>query len=1133
MISLTSISSAGGMSKYMTTQAITEYYAGQEVPSQWQGRGAEFQGLAGRPVGEAELTKQLEGKVIEFNQGTQKWEENQLGVIRGGELKHRAGWDFTFAPPKSVSMEACVYGHQDVIDALKDASNEGMRFLEENAAQSRVAGEFVQTGNLTYASFLHATSRAGDPQIHMHNIVSNVTYVDGKAYSLSNEKLLEWRTAADAVATNALANKLQDLGYKLEFDKAGSFQIEGYTKEGLDTFSKRSTERDAALTAKGLDKDNASYEARQAAVLSTRQDKTVSDSMEANQDRWKAEAEGVKGAQQAIRVKPQQKSIEGQLKSALDAVQASLNHLSEREMAFHARDIHKEAARFNYGGADPAMLKDAFHGLIEDGKLIQREDGKFTTREAIESEQLMGQRLAAGHGAHEAVMTGKEFEKALAGFEERKGFELTGEQRDAARMILTGDDRFQGVQGLAGTGKTTMLELVREAAESKGWEIKGFSNGGAQADKLQMESGIASTTTERYLIDSEQLVKNANLAQRAIETYERNSGAFGVSPNFKELFKGVDKGTVKLEFDSVQQEDGKSRAYFTDKSGNTWTKSLYEKTTRIDSANINHLGLTDTKYVITDKGVFKSGGGGGVAELAGRLKDKLNDGKTPDAALDKLLTNKALTTLEGWEKASRSESMVVHAQAANETASKRSAALSTLKDQAAQANGEQRKALYICDEAGMSGQKEFNRVVDSTEKQGAKTVFLGDIKQHQAVDAGKGFELAQNHMPMSVLSEKSIRRQTTDHAKDAVSKINKGEHREAMKGLYTKEVSTIQSAVRERYEAKKTHSEREIAEFRADLKEAAKADNKEVVTNLAKDYSSMDKSGRDTTLIITSTNADRSAINNAVRENLKAKGELQDGKRIDVLEKTDNTKEDLKRAATFAKSQVVEFTGKYKKLGVEKGDRATVLHADSRTNLVTVQTDAGRSFKFDPAKLQGKELYELTKGKEFAVGDKIAFAKNDKGLDVKNGQIGSIEKIEGNKITTKMASGQTREFDTLAYKHIDHAYSVTSYKSQGQTIDRVFKHHNTEAGQHGDRETYVDVTRARKDVTVYTQNADKAAMQSGTKLDKEVAIPNKERSKSNAQVIQRQAAAQSNDVQIGKATRAKAPERDRGMELGR
>jgi conjugative relaxase-like TrwC/TraI family protein len=1130
MISLTSISSAGGMSKYMTTQAVTEYYAGQEVPSEWQGQGAEFQGLAGRPVEEKELTKQLQGKVIEFDKNTQEWKEKQLGVERGGELKHRAGWDFTFAPPKSVSMEACVYGRQDVIDALKEASKEGMRFLEENAAQSRVGGNFVQTGNLTYATFLHATSRAGDPQIHMHNIVSNVTYVDGKAYSLSNEKLLEWRTAADAVATNALAHKLQELGYGLEFNKSGSFEISGYTKEGLDAFSKRSTERDAALTAKGLDKDNASYEARQAAVLSTRNDKTISDSVEANQARWKAEAAGVTGAQQASRSKPKQGTQEERLKSAINAVQASIDHLSEREMAFHAREIHKEAARFNYGGADPAKLKEAFHVLIEDGKLIQREDGKFTTQEAIESEQMMGQRLAAGHGAHEAVMTGSEFEKALSAFEERNGFELTSEQRNAAGMILTGDDRFQGVQGLAGTGKTTSLKFVREAAESKGWEVKGFSNGGAQADKLQMESDIKSSTTAQHLIESEQLAKNANLAQRAISTYEKNIGAFAITPNFKELSKGVDNGTVKLDFDAEK------RAYFTDKSGNTWTRSLYEKTTQIDSKNINHFGLTDTKYVITDKGVFKSGGGLGVAELAGRLKDNLNAGSKPATALDKaarLASNKVLSKLEGWEKASQLESVAVHAQAAIETASKRSAVLSALKDQAAQADGVNRKSLYICDEAGMSGQNEFNRVINSTEQQGAKTVFLGDKLQHQAVDAGKGFELAQKHMPMSVLSEKSIRRQTTDHAKDAVSKILKGEHREAMKGLYTKEFSTTQSAVRARYEAKTNHSDREKAEFRGDLKEAAKADNREVISNLAKDYCGMDRTARDSTLIITSTNADRQAINAAVRDSLKGKGELQDGKRIDVLVKTDNTKEDLKRAATFEKSQIVEFTSKSTKLGIEKGERTTVLTSDSRTNLVTAQTESGRVFKFDPAKLQGKELYEMSKGKEFAVGDKISFTKNDKGLDVKNGQLGSIEKIESGKITAKMASGQTREFDTLKYKHIDHAYAVTSYKSQGQTIDRVMKHHNTEGGQHGDRETYVDVTRARKDVIVYTQNADKAAMQSGAKLDKEVAIPNTERSKSSAQVIQRQAAAQSNDVQIEKATRAKTPERDRGMELGR
>lgn len=1094
MISMSSISSAGGTSKYMTDQAATEYYVGQAVPSQWQGQGSELQGLAGREVTESDLTKQLEGKVTEFNKDSQQWEEKQLGVTRGGELQHRAGWDLTFAAPKSVSIEAEVFANADVRAAHEGAVSKAMGFLEDKAAQARIGGDFVQTKNMTYATFEHATSRAGDPQTHTHVIVANVTYSDGKAYSLSNEKLMDYRTTADAVYKNELANSLEKAGYAVEWDKNGNFEIAGYSKENLETFSKRSEEIKGALAEHGLDKDTASHAARQTAALDTRQDKDHPENAEAHRAKWQAEAVAA-GINQAYRVTPQQQHNNEQMQSARDAVQSAVNHLTEREMAFSEKDLWKEAARFSQGSTNTGRLYEAISAQTKEGNLIQREDDKFTTREAIESEQKMGERLAVGHGAHEAVMSGKEFDKALSAFEERKGFNLSREQRDAARMILTGDDRFQGVQGLAGTGKTTMLELVREAAESKGWEVKGFSNGGAQADKMQQESGIQSVTTARHLIDSDKIGKSADLAQRAIDTHKKNSGAlsvFGKTPNFNELSKGVKDGTVKLEF------DGEKRAYFTDRYGDTWTKGLYEKTTQIESKNLNHLGLTDTTYVVTDKGVFKSGGGWGGAELAGHLKDKLNDGARPDTAMGKAgnwAANKVLTSAEGREKATQIESMVVRAQCALETSSNRNAELSALKVQASQANGENHKVLHVCDEASMSGQKEFNGVISATEQQGAKTVFLGDENQHQAVAAGKGFELAQNHMPMSKLGQDSIRRQTTDHARDAVSKILDGKHGEAVNGLDTKEISTAQDAVCEKYVAIENPTDKDKAAFRAELKDAAKADNKEVIGQLAKDYSSMDKGDRDKTLVITATNADRNAINNAVRNELKGKGELQDGKRMDTLEKTGSTQEEMKRATTFEKGQVVEFTSKSKTLDLDKGDRATVTNTDSRTNIVTAQTESGREIKFDPAKVQGKELYDVAKGKEFAVGDKIAVTKNCKDsndVDVRNGQTGSIEKIEGNKITAKMESGEKREFDTEKFKHIDHAYAVTSYKSQGQTVNNVMVHHNTEGGRHGDRETYVNVTRVREDVTVYTQNSDKAAAQSGQKMDKEQATPVKE-----------------------------------------
>ena len=1038
MISMSSIKSAVGASKYMSGQAAAEYYAGQQVPSQWLGQGAEHQGLAGREVAESDLTKQLEGKVIEFNKISGQWEEIQLGVQRGGGLQHRAGWDLTFSAPKSVSLEAEVFGNANVRAAHERAVARAMGFLEDKAAQARIAGNFVQTKNLCYATFAHATSRAGDPQTHTHAIIANVTYSDGKAYSLSNEKLLDFRTTADVVYKNELAHALEKSGYAVEWDKSGNFEIAGYSREDLATFSKRSEEIGAALASRGMDKQTASHAARQTAALDTRQDKDQPESADTHRDRWQAEAAAA-GINQTLRGTAQKPTAEALQQSARAAVLSAVNHLTEREQAFRECYLWKEAARFSQGGTNTDRLEEAMLALIHEGSLILREDGKYTTAEAVESEKTMGERLAAGHGAHEAVMSGREFEHALRLFEERKGFALSGEQRDAARMILTGDDRFQGVQGLAGTGKTTLLELVREAAESRGWEVKGFSNGGAQADKMQQESGIASTTTARHLIDSDRIIRDVALAARALDTHQKNSGPFGDVPNFKELSKGADKGTVKLEFDSEK------RAYFADKNGHTWTKCLYDKTTQIETGDA-------IRYSLTSKGIFKEGAG-------------------------------------GREMATQKEAVAARAQCALETARNRGAAFAALQAQAVRANGENRKALQVCDEAGMSGQKEFNRVINTTRQQGAKTIFLGDENQHQSVAAGKGFELAQNHMPMSVLGQSSIRRQTTEHAKDAVSKILEGKYGEAVRGLHTKETSSAQEAVRAAHAAAGSRTAKDNSAYRADLKEAAVADNKEVIRRLAQDYCGMDKESRDKTLVITATNEDRNAINDAVREALKGRGELQDGRRMDTLEKTGCTEEELKRATTFEKGQVVEFTGKDNTLAVDKGEHATVLSGDSRTNIVTARAESGREIRFDPAKVRGRELYDVIKGKEFAVDDKVAITRNDKRLKVLKGQTGSVMKIEGSLLTVKLESGQTCVFDAEKYKYIGHAYAVTSYKAQGQTIDKVMVHHNTEGGRHGDRETYVNVTRAREDVIVYTQNSDKAAMQSGQKLDKEQAMP--------------------------------------------
>ena len=66
------------------------------------------------------------------------------------------------------------------------------------------------------------------------------------------------------------------------------------------------------------------------------------------------------------------------------------------------------------------------------------------------------------------------------------------------KFLLSSDDRVVGVQGYAGTGKTTMLNRPRALLEKKGYEVRGLAPS-ASAARTQAEAGIGSETLQRFL----------------------------------------------------------------------------------------------------------------------------------------------------------------------------------------------------------------------------------------------------------------------------------------------------------------------------------------------------------------------------------------------------------------------------------------------------------------------------------------------------------------------------------------------------------------------------------------------------------------------------------------------------------
>uniref|UniRef100_E6PSH3 Putative ATP-dependent exoDNAse (Exonuclease V), alpha subunit-helicase superfamily I member n=1 Tax=mine drainage metagenome TaxID=410659 RepID=E6PSH3_9ZZZZ len=1032
MISRSAISSASGASSYYTSQArAAEYYSGEQVPSAWTGQAAAAMGLRG-PVQADALTNILQGRVIERDpEGN--LHERQLGRTVRGEHQHRAGQDFTISAPKSVSLEALVHGRDEALQAHRAAVDAALRYLEDHASQSRIRGEYVATDGLAIAQFEHVSTRAQDPQVHTHALIANVTFKDGKAYSLSNEKLLEHRSAADGVYHNTLSRELQKAGYQVTHNRAGHVEIAGYTRQALRDFSTRSAEIEKALAARGLTRDTSSSEARNVAALATRADKDLPEVREAHINRWQAQAQalGIKPAERdpAMRAALREQTPQEAARAAVDAAKA---HLTEREFVMRPQDLYQQAARFAQGTTTQASIEKEIERQVRRGDLLRDAAGRFTTQEAIAAERGMDQALQAGKGAHEAVMTAREFDGALAKFEARKAIELkdeqfalTDEQRNAARMILCGDDRFQGVQGLAGTGKTTMLELVREAAEAKGWAIIGHSNGSEQAAKMEQESGIKSTTTASHLIEESRANRDRELAAAALETQQRDP-KFNIDPYLH--------GARNLQAQVKHITDSQGRRYAEIK-GQTYSIAAHSRLQHQDP------GLGEREGVNTGRSaVFQQAQAG-----------------------------------ERWSKAEGVGAMLAHARVDARVKQGQQAEVQRL--QAALAPPHTRQ-LRIMDEASQAGQKEFNKAIKTTEQAGARTVFLGDKLQHQSVEAGRAFERGQASMPTPTLGEESIRRQTTDHMKQAVHEILERRHAEALKLIVVREVKDAQSKL-------------PPGATREQKREAAAEDNKKVIDRIAKDYTTMPADQRSRTLIVTSTNIDRLAINSAIRAELKARGDLGESVQMRTLHKVDMTGVEAKRAENYTPGQIIQTTSRT--AAWDKGSQLEVLRVDSRTNLITSRDSAGREHAIDPARTRLQTYTQ--EQREFAAGDRIKFVEphklavqgRDEGVAVRNGQTARIEAVTDKTLTLRIGEGgkaQKVEIERGGNLKAEHAYAATSFSSQGQTVDKVLVHHNTTRGMHGDRETYVNITRARVDAVQYTQDAEKAARQAGVELQK-------------------------------------------------
>ena len=113
------------------------------------------------------------------------------------------------------------------------------------------------------------------------------------------------------------------------------------------------------------------------------------------------------------------------------------------------------------------------------------------------------------------------------------------------------------------------------------------------------------------------------------------------------------------------------------------------------------------------------------------------------------------------------------------------------------------------------------------------------------------------------------------------------------------------------------------------------------------------------------------------------------------------------------------------------------------------------------------EVIETARGsRSFAAGDRVLFLKNERSLGVKNGTLGTVERVEGQQLQVRLdGPGQRRvSFHSRDYAELEHGYATTIHKAQGTTVDYSYLLLTGHLDRHG---SYVALSRHRQGVAAF------------------------------------------------------------------
>lgn len=517
-----------------------DYYSEAErIRGEWVGAAAERLGLRGE-IKQEDFVAVISNDLDRFGQKSRP------------RRSRNCHYDFTFTAPKSVSILSM---RDDRVRALHLAAvKKAFSHIESLARVRDRRGDLYRsetvraTGNLVAGLFVHESSRANDPNLHVHTVIANLSF-DGERQqwlALQAAEIYRQRKLLDKIALAELAHGLRGLGYELERTEH-AFEVQGIGRDLIERFSQRRAQveqlteelradptRLTLLYAKYKVKTRfdllppagkaavkrtvaglTDAEVRELATLATRPEKEAKTRREllALMDRRISPVQSRKlddvvataAASRKLASRDDHSQAVGETTTPCapfpplapeQALRFALDHELERASAVSEARIletllHHATGRVRFDEARATLDQDGGPAL----RLISPGGEHFVTTSAVLAEEKAAvDFVRRTRGTCRQLDPGQTYRPANS--------LLSAEQLAAVDHIRFSRDRVLAIRGIAGTGKTTLLQESVRALHAAGHSVCLFApSSEASRGVLRQEAAavVGETSTDEAL----------------------------------------------------------------------------------------------------------------------------------------------------------------------------------------------------------------------------------------------------------------------------------------------------------------------------------------------------------------------------------------------------------------------------------------------------------------------------------------------------------------------------------------------------------------------------------------------------------------------------------------------------------